>query len=296
MIGDAADVVVTGYASLDVALHATRLATGAQTALLTGAVNPPARDGGCGPNVARILARLGVPTALLSWVGDDADGIAYRDRLVADGVDVRGVESGPGPSPRSILVYDPTGEAACYFHPAGSRHQRLSSAAMDLVRRAAWIVVTVGPPELTAEVLDAARPDARIAWGLKADPVSFTPELCRRLAPADLICLNRAELAFVEAQLRIDAGSGIDALRQSGAGWVAVTRGAAGWTLHGEATVSGTAEGVDVGDPTGAGDAFFAGLIAARVTGRAPDEAGGFAASVAARVLRGELAAGEVGA
>jgi ribokinase len=294
MIGDGAPIVVTGYASLDLALHATRLVGGAQTALLTGPATPPLRDGGCAPNVSRVLARLGVPTALISWLGDDADGIAYRDRLATDGVDVSGVDAGPGPSPRSILIYDPTGEAACYFQPGGSREQRLSAAALDGLWRAAWIVVTVGAPELTGQVLDAAGPGARLAWGVKADPVSFPPSLCRRLAAADLICLNRAELGFVEAQLDTAAGSGVAALRRSGAGCVAVTRGAAGWTLHGEETVSGAAEWVDAGDPTGAGDAFFAGLVAASVAGRAGDEAGRFAAAVAARFLRGELARGGV--
>ncbi|HEX5630507.1 MAG TPA: PfkB family carbohydrate kinase, partial [Acidimicrobiia bacterium] len=62
--------------------------------LVSGTSNPAAvtrSPGGVAANIARSLARLEVPVALVSVVGDDDIGHRLLGRLAAEGVDVDGV-------------------------------------------------------------------------------------------------------------------------------------------------------------------------------------------------------------
>jgi sugar/nucleoside kinase (ribokinase family) len=271
-------VVVSGYTSLDTVIVTAELPRPGETAIVEEEVPPP-RFGGCAPNVAVRLRRLGVPAALVAWLGDDDEGRAYHAWLEAAGVDLRGLEVGPGRSPQSWLVYNSRGDAVCLFHPSGAEEQRAASCLLD---GAAWLAITVGAAELTRSLLDAAT-GLRVGWNVKADRSAFTPDLVRRLAAADLVCLNRREAAFVGEALELRRPAEPDDLLARGAGVVALTRGSEGalvaWA-DGEAEIAG--EPVAAADATGAGDAFFAGLLAGLCRGLDPDEAGrrGAAAAV----------------
>jgi ribokinase len=280
------EVLVSGYASIDEAYTVSRLAGPAQTGILSGPVRPEARHGGCGPNTARALARLGVETGLVTWVGDDPEGRALLDGLKEAGVDVTGVEMGRGPSPRSLLMYDRNGDAACYFHPSGSAGQRVGPAVKARLDTVPWLAITVGPSSLTEQLLDRRGPTTRLAWNVKADPASFPPDLCRRLMDADLVCLNRGELTFLADALQLPPSVEPMQLVERGAGCVVLTRGAEGYLV---ATTAGTVERpveqIASEDPTGAGDAFFAGVLASLVRGQPPVDAAAAGARVAADFL-----------
>lgn len=282
----APEVVVSGYASIDEAYTVSRLAGAAQTGILSGPVRPDARPGGCGPNTARTLARLGVRTGLVTWVGDDPQGRAFLTGLQEAGVDVTGVEMGRGPSPRSLLIYDPNGDAACYFHPSGSGGQRIGPAVEPQLEAAAWLAITVGSSLLTGQILDRRGPETRLAWNVKADPDAFPPELCRRLVGADLVCLNRGELAFVAAALQLPSAAEPMQLVEHGAGCVVLTRGADGYLVAtAEGAVERPVQQIASDDPTGAGDAFFAGVLAGLLRGEPPTDAAAAGARVAADFL-----------
>lgn len=287
------EVVVAGYASLDRTYRTSRVAAAAQTGLIADTADPPLRDGGCGPNAARTLARLGVRVGLVTWLGDDGEGLAYRARLLAEGVDPAGIEVGSGETPRSLLLYDPAGEAACYFHPSAAATQRVGPELAAQVTDARWLAITVGPSAVTRDLLDSRGQGRPLAWSVKADVDAFPPDLCAQLARAELVCLNAAELTFVATQLGADPERGVDALREHGAGWVAITGGRAGWRIVSEAgETTGAIEPAEVPDPTGAGDAFFAGLLAARLRGLPPEQAGAYAAAVARQTLLATVAGG----
>jgi sugar/nucleoside kinase (ribokinase family) len=281
------DVLVSGYASMDETYHASRLAGAAQTGVLHGPVRPSTRPGGCGPNTARSLAGLGVRVGLVTWLGNDPEGRAFLAGLTEAGVDVGSVEVGDGPSPRSLMIYDAQGNAACYFHPSGSTRQSITAEVTGRLRSASWLALTVGPRSLTEQLLDQRGSTTRVAWALKADPQAFPPALCRRLLSADLICLNRAELTFLNDALGLPAESGPMDLVEQGAGCVALTRGPDGYTV---ATQDGAAEvavePIAVDDPTGAGDAFFAGILAGLIRGEEPIGAAANGAQVARAYLR----------
>lgn len=265
------EVVVSGYASIDEAYTVSRLAGAAQTGILSGPVRPDARTGGCGPNTARALARLGVRSGVVTWLGDDPQGHAFLAGLEEAGVDVTGVEVGHGPSPRSLLIYDPNGDAACYFHPSGSAAQQVTPALEAQLAQAGWLAVTVGPRALTAQLIDRRGGATRLAWNVKADPDAFPLELCGRLIAADLVCLNRGELAFLADALDLASANEPMQLVERGARCVVLTRGGQGYAV---ATTEGLVERpvreITAHDPTGAGDAFFAGVLAGLVRGEPP--------------------------
>jgi ribokinase len=283
-------VLVSGYTSIDVRLLTDALPRPGRTAILAGEAVPAPRWGGCAPNVARWLRRLDVPAALVAWLGDDDEGRAYRELLKAADVDLRRLEIGPPPSPRSWLVSDDAGTTICFFHPSGSAGQRFVD---DPELRAAtdWLAVTVGPEALTRSLLSAFSDDlasgrVRLAWDVKADRRAFPPDLVLRLAAADLVCLNEAETAFVGESIGLDRPAAAEDLLAQGASVVALTRGRRGAAVAWQGG-SDAAQAQDVGgrEPTGAGDAFFAGMLAALRAGAEPGDACRSGLGTAARHL-----------
>ncbi len=296
-IEDGPDVLVVGYASIDRVWRAKSRPSPGRTAILEGPVEPAPAFGGCGPNVAIELAQLGLRTALVTWLGDDADGRAYLAHLASAGVDLAAVEVAPGQaSPRTILVYDPDGGATCLYHPSGSPDQRLTEAGRTAAVGARVLAVTVCPAQLTAELLDARRADALVAWNVKADADAYPLALrARLLREARLVCLNRDELAFItgsEVPTASEAVAAIERLPLAPDAIVALTLGSNGSLVRAAGTTTHVpAELVEVSDPTGAGDAYFAAFIAAFVAGRSPIEAARAATRHAAAYLRAKASA-----
>lgn len=297
--GAALDVLVAGYASIDFVWHAAASPGPGRTVLLTGPADAPPRFGGAGPYVALDLADLGRSVALVSWLGDDSYGQDYLAHLATAGVDTRGVVVAAGKaSPRSLLFYDPDGSATCCYHPSGSRDQTVDQTCLDLLAGARAVALTVAPEALTEGLLTARPAGALLAWSVKADPDAYPVELRRRLlAEADLICMNRDELDFLLAAVNgavpAEVESKVKTLSRNTRAVVVVTAGAAGaqavWP-DGEAEVC--SELVSVGDPTGAGDAFFAAFLSATLGGAHPCKALRAATDYVARFLRGKAAIG----
>jgi ribokinase len=288
-----ADVLVAGYASVDLVWTASAAPGPRHTALLTGPVEPPPRFGGCAPVVARLLAGQGHRVGLVSWLGDDAYGRAYRAELEAAGVDTDATVFAEGQaSPRSLLFYDPDGGVTCCYHPSGSTQQTLTPSGAARLRDARAVALTVGPPALTAALLEQRPRASLVAWGVKADPDAFPPELRRRLLEqARVITLNQGELDFVADGLP-PAGSTADADDRL-ARVLAATSATVGLTCGRDGArvfwpggdVQVPARPVAVDDPTGAGDAFFAGFLGAILRHPDPADAGRAGVAEAARFL-----------
>lgn len=287
------EVVVAGYASLDAVWKANAVGGPGRTALLSGEVEPALKLGGCAQLVAMELSRLGRRTELVSWLGDDDHGRRYLEHLRGVGVGTAAVQVGPGPSPRTLLIYDPDGGATCYYHPSGAKGQTLAPAAVGWLGGDCTLAVTVGPSGLTGALLDALGPSARLTWSVKADGDAFPLELRRRLLRGSaLICFNSAELFFVAEAVAGDGppatvDAALVALRRATRATMVLTLGAEGARVvwpEGDEVVH--ASPLQVEDPTGAGDAFFAGFLAATLAGEAPVAAAGRAMDSATAFLQ----------
>jgi ribokinase len=255
--GRFADVVVVGSANVDVVIRLGRLPGPGET--VTGGALTRAM-GGKGANAAVAAARLGARVALVAALGEDADGAAVRDDLVAHGVDVGALV---------VARAAPTGVAAVLVDDAGENAIAVASGANASLDGGA----------VHAGLASAAGPGVEHGCRLVLDPGPARALPAAVLAAATVVTPNRGELAVL---------GGTAALLAAGAGAVAVTLGADGVELHASSgSTPVPAFAVDVVDSTGAGDAFAAGVAVALHEGLGLRDAVRFGAATGALATRG---------
>jgi len=276
-------VAVTGYASLDYVVQLNAPPRPNQTSLI---VSRPSeawpRLGGSPSYIVPALARAGVAAAtMITWVGADEQGAQYLRFLDDAGLSTAGVSRAlPGPTPVCILAYDPAGACYCFYEAAGGRGVSFDAGQLALIDSADWVCAAAQPTAASRDVLARVKPGQRLAWAVKADADAFPLDVRRDFAArADLIVHSRGERPFVEAALA-EAGPGRP-------GRILVeTRGSDGaqFTIGGR-SVDVPTERIATADPTGAGDTFIGGLIAALIKDPNDPVAAIHAAGAAARVM-----------
>ena len=236
--------------------------------------------GGSAANTAAALARLGVECTFVGTVGEDDHGRFAIATLAEAGVDIRSIESTPeGPTVMVIVVVQPDGERLIYVWPAkGGAHGSLRpEAAAAEVTGADWLHVSglclrVSPAR---EAVIAAMKQAKAA----NIPVSF--DLNLRLEnwgwdggfrDVAMTAVGFADVVMGAAIDEIAPLSGrqdpIEAAQTlAGDDRLVIAR------MGAEGAVACSASGVvnspsfpvNAVDTVGAGDAFNAGFIAARL-------------------------------
>jgi ribokinase len=258
-------VVVSGFATLDYVVRAEGVFTGQGTLTMRqGGADAWPRAGGAALYAGLALARAGVTTAPLTWVGDDGDGWSYRRVCLEGGLSLDGVAVAQGASStRCLLIYNADGTYGCLLRPGPTA---LSPAQVALAARADWLAVSAGPAKIAHALLDALAPTTRLAWIAKFDPACFPPDLVARLAGrADAIFCNGDERAWLEAGRKGSRPPGQILFETRGAAGV-VVEGADGVARH-------PAEPVAVDDATGAGDTFAGAALAVLARGGGADTA-----------------------
>lgn len=258
-------IAITGYASLDhVAMLDGTPRAGRTTTILDRPDHAWPRLGGSPAYVAAALVSNGIAQASpVSWIGDDEQGEAYRAQLAAHGIPDAGVTVVAGArTPVAILAYEPDGGCICLYHPGMPKGLGLSDAQEALIANADWVCVTIGPPAATEAVLDTIGEHTKLAWVVKHDPRAMSPELAARFAArADLICHSLAEADYLAHA--IEAGGppreGQIVIETHG-------RSGAAFRRDGKTSFVPTAP-LAVSDPTGAGDTFAGGVLAALAKG-----------------------------
>ncbi|MFY1633110.1 carbohydrate kinase family protein [Solwaraspora sp. WMMB335] len=286
-------ILVVGDLVTDVvAVLAGPLATGSDTAATVRL-----RGGGQAANTAAWLATRRLPVTLVAAVGDDEVGTARLAELTAVGVDLA-VRRCSGTPTGTVIVLAHADERSMI----ADRGANLSLCPTDVDTALARSPDAVhlhlsGYPLLDPRTRPAGRHalaaaraaglttsvDAASAAPLRAaGPAGFRA----LVAGADLLLANTDEATVLGVA---DGGPAAAGVRH-----LVIKRGAAGAVWYGpEAVVASrppAAEVIDVIDPTGAGDAFAAGLLAAWVAGADP------AAALAAAGRLGATAVGLIGA
>ena len=282
---------------------------------LTTATTFHATHGGAETNTLIGMARLGARTAWVGRLGDDAMGGRIERDLTAEGVDLRWVRSDPE-RPTGVMIRDTQGGVS--YRRAGSAASAMTPADLDdvpltepgAIRAVLVTGVTAligdGPQRTAATLLQRAvglrvvDPNLRPGlWGSDRAPELITP-LVRR---CDLLLGGRHELAAIIGDTTVpatDPRTLAERCQALGPGEVVVKRGSEGagvldeqgsWT---ELEPSPAQER----DPVGAGDAFNAGYLFARLAGNAPEAAlsAGAAAGAAAASSFGDAIALDHGA
>lgn len=237
-------------------------------------------EGGAEFNVAVHLARLGRPVRFVSAVGDDVLGRRVEARLRREGVDISALQRRPGEHTGAyVKEWTPAGRSVAYLR-TGSAASRLRPApdALDGVSHLHLTGITAALSENCADLLERllARP--------RSYTVSFDVNYREKLwsAPDAAVCLARltglADLVLVgrdeAAQLwGTDTADDIRSLLTAPGDLVVKddAREAVAWV--GGERVALAPSPVEVVEPVGAGDAFAAGYLDARLRGRAPRQA-----------------------
>jgi len=228
------------------------------------------QTGGCAANAAIALARLGIRPAVVAKVGDDLFGGFVRDELSAAGVDVAGIGRAAGLGTSKTVIVTVSGEDRRFIHTFGA-NAALCAADLAPALGAAPDVIYVGgflalpalsQDELAAQLRRARQAGARVVFdvvapsgrGLSLDDVAGV------LPEVDYFVPNDDEAAALTGES--DPRRQADRLLELCAGTVIVTLGERGLLAAGrDETIELPAPRVDFVEPSGAGDAFAAGLV-----------------------------------
>lgn len=275
-----APVVVVGDANVDLLIELPE-----RSGMALGTLHEPRLfGGGTGANTAAALGRLGVPVYFAGTIGDDGYGRFIRQDLAAAGVDVSGMLTHPDAyTPTVIALIQPDGERWLVVWPSsGGAPAFFDPDDLDVerIRSAAWLHTTgmcLRASPIREAVL-AAMSEARAA----GVPVSIDLNLRLELwGWADDMravverAIDRADVVFGAGVDEIMPTAGADSVEQAarvlsaGARTVVARMGAQGAcavTAQGD-VLHAPAYPVHMVNTLGAGDAFDAGFVAARVNG-----------------------------
>jgi len=205
------------------------------------------RGGGSGANVAAWAAWLGTPVVFGCRVGDDERGRAAVAAL--RGVDVRAAVDTARPTGTCVVLVEPGGERTM-LPDAGANDGPLPEVEPgDHLHVVGYALLRDGPRAGALAAIERAR---AAGVTVSVDPSSWALLRPGAIPPVDLLLANAEEAA------RLDGGEMVVKLGAGGARW---------------GDVHVPAEPVAVVDTTGAGDAFAAGFLSARLEGAGPREA-----------------------
>ena len=193
-----ARVIVVGSVNVDLVATSERLPVPGET--VTGA-RFSRHHGGKGGNQAVAAARLGVPTAFVGAVGNDAFGEEARDALAAEGIDLAALQTVAGATGVALILVDGRGENVISVASGANADLTADAVRTGLSQLAPrpGDVVLVGHEIPTA----AARAALRAARDAGATTI-LNPAPARGLdrsvfGLADILTPNRGELAVLVA-------------------------------------------------------------------------------------------------
>jgi len=238
--------------------------------------------GGAESNLAIGLSRLGHPVAWVGRVGEDSFGDRIVRELRAEGVQLHVRRDPQAPTGLMLKEQRTRQQTNVWYYRAGSAGSGLEPAdlPLDVIAAAEVLHVTGITPALSATAAAAvaqAVDAARSAGTLVSFDVNFRHRLWARARAADALTplVRAADVVFAgvgEAQLFVpdteDLPTLLAGLHALGPAEVVLKRGGQGSIGScGDQVVEQKIVPVDVVDTVGAGDAFAAGYLAARLDG-----------------------------
>jgi ribokinase len=256
-----ARVVCAGHVNWDVTLRVDRLPAPDGEAVIDGQQEA---GGGSAANTATVLAGLHCDPLLLGSVGDDRYAERVRRELTEAGVDCGHVQTAAGEATTiKYLLVDEDGEVMMLANDGANEAFTAGDLSRETLESADHLHLTSQHPETAlalAEAADAAGLSVSLDPGRRLDRREYGAVLER----ADTVFLNAHEATTAREDGRLRSENRLTVVTQGGEG--AEVRWEGG-------TASQPAADVSVVDTTGAGDAFAAGFLAARLDGAGHEDA-----------------------
>jgi ribokinase len=251
---------VVGSLNLDLVARVPQIPAAGETVLGSALAR---HHGGKGGNQAVAAARLGAAVRFYGAVGDDGFADELAAGLLAEGIDIAGLQRTEGSSGCALISVADSGENAISVLPGANDHAPLPPAAWPAELRCLLMQLEIPLPTVLAWAAAAQR--AGVPLLLNAAPM-------RPLAPALLQAVDT--LMLNEVELQALCSGDLAAAAALGPRRVVVTkgaRGAAAW--HDGRVTTQAARDVWVTDSTGAGDCFAGALATALWQGRPFEDA-----------------------
>jgi fructokinase len=235
-----------------------------------------ARSGGAPANASVALTRLGLDSAFCGVVGDDEFGVRLRTELAAEGVDTSRLrQSKEAATTLAFAWKDSAGDG--HFRLLRGADVLLSEADANAAGVSSLGALVIGSVALSAQPARSAIARAVDLAGRAGVPVVFDvnlrPTLWSDLAGARSACEKVAQRSTL-VKLSLDDATGLygstvtpdaamEVMLSLGASAVVLTDGERGcWFSSGSPATFVPAFRVEAVEPTGAGDAFTAAIIA----------------------------------
>jgi sulfofructose kinase len=244
--------------------------------------NEISRAGGGPAAVAAVaLSRLGVKSAIVGTIGDDADGKEVLRIFAQEGVDTSGISIGTTPTAGSVIVASKEHSARAISTRQPVTQAPINAAAKKLIASAQWVHVDhVGVKRLDEAGISRGN-GPQISFDAGYGVETFDPIVVDLFVPTDRQMALRypgIDLAVALENDSMKAGNTVVATQGSA--------GSAGFSPE-TGLVSAPGFTVEVTSTLGAGDVFHGALVAQLIQGYSLQEAMRRANAVAALSCRG---------
>lgn len=240
------------------------------------------RAGGGPAAVAAVaLSRLGIKSAIVGTIGDDADGKEVLRIFAQEGVDTSGISIGETATAGSVIVASKEHSARAISTRQPVVQAPVNEAAKKLIASAQWLHVDHVGIKRLAEMGVSRGKGPQISFDAGYGVESFDPIVVDLFVPTDRQMALRypgVDLAVALENDSIKAGNTVVATQGSA--------GSAGFSPE-TGLVSAPGFKVDVTSTLGAGDVFHGALVAQLIQGHPLQEAMRRANAVAALSCRG---------
>jgi sulfofructose kinase len=238
------------------------------------------RGGGGPAAVAAVaLARLGISTAIVGTIGDDADGREILEIFQREGVDTSGISIGRSATAGSVIVASKEHSARAISTRQPVAQAPANAAAIELVKSAQWVHCDHVGIDRLGELGISRGSGPQISFDAGYGVENFDVSLVDLFVPTD------RQMALRHPGISLDAAMAADA--QSAGNIVVATCGSEGSAAYTNQFITAAGFSVDVVSTLGAGDVFHGALMAQVVEGRPMQEALRRANAVAALSCRG---------
>ena len=228
--------------------------------------------GGNALNMAVATCRLGDPVSMAGSLGDDALGTLLLDQLRTYGLDTRGIRREHGGATASTFILRVEDEDRCFISALGvgasftGEHVSTDLIPEDgVILIGGYLKLPAWNDDILIDLLRQARSRRnRVVLNVCIVKDSgVDPKRCLRLLEhVDVFVPNEDEATALTGETEPARQARV--LRAAGVGVVVITRGREGLCADdGDCTIEMNAFDVAMIDPSGCGDCFTAGLLAA---------------------------------